>query len=344
MRYFGFAMKTGSEQIRENAKIKLRDYDYQSPVAAMNSYMYKNMKNGICYFAYREEADGILAAFSYDGKKGSFLDMYDYILEMLHEIFSIHKAEAEPCEITMYQFYEYLLEAKRRDYFTYWTRVIETANIRIYDYHKNESVSFHYDLKEKIISDNPEKGKSMYDKSLLNELSNIESHKNTSGFEGNMIHYFVSGRSAEAAEDMTEILVQRLAEAGRLSGRRMEIISEIEPDLYKVNNHLEELIENNYGGVVVIDLSEKYGYDPVDYGMTCGYIEKLVKKYRNDCLFVFTYNIEKPGFAYRLLPLVQKYVIPVTIREGKGDRKAALSYLKELFSYGRGGKEGPRHI
>ena len=141
MRYFGFAMKTSSEQIRENAKIKLREYDYQSPVAAMNSYMYKNMKNGICYFAYREEANGILAAFSYDGKKGSFLDMYDYILEMLHAIFSIHKAEAEPCEITMYQFYEYLLEAKRRDYFTYWTRVIETANIRIYDYHKNESVS-----------------------------------------------------------------------------------------------------------------------------------------------------------------------------------------------------------
>lgn len=61
----------------------------------------------------------------------------------------------------------------------------------------------------------------------------------------------------------------------------------------------EEFIVNNYGGVIVIDLSEKFGCDPVDYGMTCRYIEKLVKKYRNDCLFVFIYNIDKPGFAYK---------------------------------------------
>lgn len=79
----------------------------------------------------------------------------------------------------------------------------------------------------------------MYDKSLIDELSNIESHKNTSDFKGNMVHYFISGRSAEAAEDITEILMQRLAAAGRLSGRRMEIIREIEPDLYRYNNHLE---------------------------------------------------------------------------------------------------------
>lgn len=47
MRYFGFVLKTNSEQIKENSKIRLKEYDYQSPVAAMNNYMYKNMKNGI---------------------------------------------------------------------------------------------------------------------------------------------------------------------------------------------------------------------------------------------------------------------------------------------------------
>ncbi|MCH5257668.1 MAG: AAA family ATPase [Lachnospiraceae bacterium] len=331
MRYFGFVLKTNSEQIKENAKIRLKEYDYQSPVAAMNNYMYKNMKNGICYFAYREDGGATLAAFSYDEKKGSFRDAYDYIIEMLNDVFSIKQVKAEPCEITMYQFYECLLEAKRREYFLSWTRILEAANIRVYDYFKNEQITFHYSLKEKIISENHKKENQMYDKSVINELSNIESHKNTSDFKGNMVHYIISSRSAESANDITETLMQKLAESNRLSGRRMEIISEIEPDLYNVNNHLEEFIENNYGGVIVIDLSEKFGYDSVDYEMTCKYIEKLVKKYRNDCLFVFTYNIEKPGFAYQFLPLVRKHVISVMLKEGKGDRKAAVNYMKELI-------------
>lgn len=331
MRYFDFIIQTNSEQIRENAKINLREHDYRNSIAAMSDYMYHHIKNGICFFAYREEGEMTLAAFSFDEKKGLFPEMYDYILEMLNEIFPVRKVKTEPCEITMYQFYEYMQEARRRNYLPYGTRMIETANVTICDYYNNEPIHLHYALSEKIISENPKKEKPMYDKSLLNELSNIESHKNTSDFKGNLVHYFISGRSAEAAEDMTETLMQRLAEAGRLSGRRMEIISEVEPDVYRVDNHLEELIENNYGGVIVMDLSEKFGYNPVDYGMTCEYIEKLVKKYRNDCLFVFTYNIEKPGFAYRLLSLVQKHVIPVTIKEGKGDRKAAVNYMKELI-------------
>lgn len=83
--------------------------------------------------------------------------------------------------------------------------------------------------------------------------------------------------------------------------------------------------------MIVLDLSEKFGYDPVDYGMTCQYLERIVKKYRNDCLFVFTYNIDKPGFAYRFLSLIRKYMITVTFKEGKGDRKAAVSYMRELI-------------
>ncbi len=332
MRYFDFVLKTNSEQIKEKAAINLREYAYQNPIAAMNNYMYQNMKNGIYYFAYREETEVTLAALAYDEKEGLFHDAYDNILAMLNKAFCIKRVKAEPREITMYQFYKHLLESKRRDYFSRWMRIAEAARVIIFDYYKNEPVSFHYNLKEKIISASQHKKCPLYDKSMIRELSNIENHNNTTScFKGNIVHYVLSGRSTEAASDMTETLMQRLAEAGRLSGRRMEIISEIEPDLYKVNNHLEEIIENNFGGVTVIDMSEKFGYDPVDYGMTCKYIEKLVKRYRNDCLFVFTYNIEKPGFAYQLLPLIRKHVVPVMLKEGKGDRKAALSYMKELI-------------
>lgn len=112
MRYFDFVIMTNAEQIKEKAKINLREYDFQNPVAAMNGYMYKNMKNGVCYFAYREEEEVTLAAFSYDERRWKFRDAYDYILEMLNEIFSVRKVKAEPSEVTMYRFYEYLLEAR----------------------------------------------------------------------------------------------------------------------------------------------------------------------------------------------------------------------------------------
>mgnify|MGYP006862532187 FL=1 len=94
---------------------------------------------------------------------------------------------------------------------------------------------------------------------------------------------------------------------------------------------MEEIIENNVGGVIVFDLSEKFGYDSTDYLSASQYLEMLVKKYRNQCLFVFTYNMDKPGFSYYLLPNLKKYVIPVMLREGTGDRKAAVQYMRELI-------------
>ena len=146
-----------------------------------------------------------------------------------------------------------------------------------------------------------------------------------------MVHYIIASRSVEATCDMAETLAQSLVKANRINSRRMEVISEIEPDLYRTNNAFEEIVENNYGGVIVFDLSEKFGCDPVDYQMTCKYIEKIVKKYKNSCLFVFTYNMENPGLSYYLLPQLKKYIIPVMLREGSGNRRAAIKYMKALI-------------
>lgn len=331
MRYFEFALKTNSEQIEKNAKIRLKDYDYDSPIAAMSSYMYRNMRNNLCYFSYREEGDATLAAFSYDERKDSLCTAYDYILEMLKDKFGIKQVKAEPCEITMHQFYECMQEARRRSYIPHWSRITETANMDAYHEYRLKRINFRYSIKEKIISENEKKENPMYDESVINEILNIESHRNMSDFQGNMVHYIISGKSAEAAEDITEALMQKLAKTNRLRGRRMTIISEIDPELYRGESHLEEFIENNHGGVMVIDLLEKFGHDMAEYGMTCEYMEKLVKQYRKDCLFVFTYNTEKPGFAYQLLPQLQKYVMPVMLKEGKGDRRVAVKYMKELI-------------
>lgn len=52
------------------------------------------------------------------------------------------------------------------------------------------------------------------------------------------------------------------------------------------------------------------------------YIINLLKKYRNECLFIFTYNMDNPGFSYQILPEIEKYVVLVmlVIRELDDDQ------------------------
>ncbi len=331
MRYYSLVLNANEEEIKEKSRIKLREYGYDSTFIAINNYMSKSMKNNFSFCVYREGENVLFSTFSYDEKYEEFEAAYDYILEMLNDAFQIRKIAEAPEEITMYQFMDYISEARRRDCLNAWNRLIESSKLWLYNYYYGTAENLHYDFKEKIVSDKRKKGTWLYDACLKKELANIEEHENSSGLNSNMVHYIISSRSVEAARDMTETLMQKLLSAKRISSKRMEIISEIEPDVYRHNNRLEEIIENNFGGVVVFDLSEKFGTDPTDYALTGKYIEKLVKQYRNHCLFVFTYNMDNPGFSYYLLPQLKKYVIPVALREGTGDRKAAINYMKELI-------------
>lgn len=331
MRYYNFALYASADQIKEKTTINLREYAYENTIAAVNSYMYKRLDNDVCFFAYREEGNTTFAVFSYDEKKGAFVDAFSHITGVLKEDFSVNRIKTVPCEITMYQALDFLLEAKRRDFMNLTNRFVDTSNLWIYNYYNSETKSFHFDFKERIV---PEKScckNTIYDQAFIDELINIEEHENASDFKGNMVHYVVCGHSIEAVKDMTETLMQSLIRAKRISSRRMEVISEIEPDVYLVQNHLNDIIEGNYGGVVVLDLTEKFGCDPVDYTLTSKYIVNLLKEYRNKCLFVFTYNMDNPGFSYQILPQINKYVIPVMLREGRGDRRAAIRYMKALI-------------
>ena len=331
MRYYNFTMNANAEQIKEKTTINLREYAYENTISAVNNYMYKNMKNDISFYAYREEGNTVFAVFTYDEKKTTFRDAFDHITEILRNIFSVSRIKNDPDEITMYQALDFLFEAKRREYMSISQRFIEASNLWIYNYYNSEPRSFHFEFKEKIVPLKSSCKKAIYDQTFINELSNIEEHENASDFKGNMVHYVISSRSVEATRDMTETLMQSLIKAKRISGRRMEIISEIEPDVYHIQNHLDEIIEGNHGGVIVFDLTEKFGCDPVDYTLTSKYIENLLKKYKSKCLFVFTYNIDNPGFSYQLLPQIKKHVIPVMLREGRGDRRSAINYLKALI-------------
>lgn len=331
MRYYDFTLVTSAEQIKEKAKVNLREYGYGSPIAALNCYMDKNTKNDVNFFVYREEEKLACAAFCYSEQKMSFDDAYDHILGMLNDDFDIRQIRTEPEEITMYRYLDDLTEGRRRDFMNINYRFVESSNLWIYNYGNNEKIPFHYDHDERIIQDSTGYDQTIYDPAFNAEIANIETHS-IAPVGGNLVHYVISARSMEAAADLTERLMQSLYESKRISSRRVEMISGIEPKLYRHdNNHLEDFIENNYGGVVVIDLTEKFGYDPTDYVMTSKYIEKLVRKHRNHCLFVFTYNMDHPGFSYQILPRLGKYVIPVMLREGRGDRRAAIKYMKSLI-------------
>ena len=156
MRYFNFVLKTTAAKIEKateaTKKIKLSDYEWHNPLGAVNHYMYQNLKNGITFVAYREENDSVSATFSYDERKGTFDEAYDYITGILSDVFSVTKISSEPDEITAAKCYDCFLEAKRRGLNTRW-RVVDIANLEFYENRCFDKEKFYkYELQEKIIS------------------------------------------------------------------------------------------------------------------------------------------------------------------------------------------------
>ncbi len=340
MRYYGLVLNTNSEQINENAKPDLKLYNWSKGVPALNSFMNSQLPTGIKFFSYREEESNTHAEFCYDEKKYSYTKAFDTVYDILNNEFSVRTIVTDPYEITMMDFLDNLLEGKRRDFINHTYSIYEECKCWIYNigYYaslssfKDSEIFLDYSYKESIVSDRFDHESKIYDKAFMKEVTNIRNHKMDPDFEGNPVHYVLSSRSLEAANDMTETLMQSLFEAGRVSSRRMEIISDIDPEVYKKqNNHIEEIIENNFGGSIVIHLNKKFSKRPSEYTTTAKYLIRLFRKYRNDCLFIFTYDMNNPGYSYYLLPELKKYALPMMLREGKGCKAEAVKYLRSMI-------------
>lgn len=340
MRYFDFVLFTNAGQIKTSASetgVDLREFAYDDPIAAVNAYMYRKSSNGLHFFIYRSEGDISYANFSYDESNYSFRAAYDSILALLKDAFLITKVESTPVEITTMQYFENMMEAKRRAFGVGYGRTISHRMERLYDYfcNRNYNDNGNYDclcdVSEFIINEADSEKLSIYDERFIKELSNIENHVNTEERAGNTVHYVISARSAEAAGDMARALGSGLLKANRISTRRVCVLSGIDPDLYLRNNYFEDFIADNAGGIVVIDLSVKFGCAKTRYTMASKYIEQMFKQYRNSCLFVFTYNMDDPGFSYYLLPEIKKYALTIALKEGRGSRETAVSYLEKLI-------------
>ena len=318
MKYYGFLLETNEEQIKAASKVRYSEFCCDNGISTVNAFVQRNTPSSLSFFMYEVEGDIAKAVLAFDEQKLSLESAHTEICTMIKDNFKVGLSKAEPHEITMNQFKEVFMEAKRHDYIqSSAMRIAEAAHLWTYYLNLDDEKSLPFVMEERIASS----GKpdlDIYDKTFVSELANISKNKLETCADVNMAHYFVSGNSRQAEYDMAELLVNTLYEANRLSSKRIVYVSEIKPNFFERDHHIDEIIENSYGGTVVIDLTERFGYDASDYVAACRYLTKLFRKNCKKCLFVFTYNRENPGYSYYILPEVSKLVISVPLREGKG--------------------------
>ena len=147
MRYYKFAVSGKEEKIKKLLQDKeyLREYRWDGNViCAVNSYMYRNLKNDIGVLAYRRETDDkILAVFFLDEKRETLEIAYTYINKILESVFEIKRIQLMPSEITMHEFLDCYREAKRRGFDNNGIRFVELSNLFIYEYYMDNSKSYY---------------------------------------------------------------------------------------------------------------------------------------------------------------------------------------------------------
>lgn len=116
MRYFNCMLNTNSELIKANSKIRLNDYDYSGPIAALNKYMYRHLENGYLFMAYREQKNMLLAAFAFDERQYTYQETCDCYAEILNRVFGVKQMKEDSVELTMQEYLECVREARRREY------------------------------------------------------------------------------------------------------------------------------------------------------------------------------------------------------------------------------------
>lgn len=339
MRYFDFTVELQEKDIT-SSKVRLKDYSYDNMVEALCSYMFKNLTNGITFLAYRLDDTGMKSMFAIDEKYREVKEAYNEIVGLLDDVLDIKIVADNPVEITMIDFDNNITEGKRRGYVPHWGKIYDQANVILYEDREHiNSGRCGFKLDEMVAKDcGTEKEEDhLFDESLKEELDRIKDGKTgrkkgkATDIKAFPAHYVISSRSREAGSDITLRLMKALAEAGRLPSRRMELFTDIDDELYKHSYYFEKIIENSFGGTIVIDMSAKFGVDQTKYQLNCDYLCKVIRQHKNDNLFVFLYDLDNPGFTYYLIPKIQKFMYLVQIREGKGNSEDAEKYLKLLI-------------
>ncbi len=334
MRYYGLTIKGNNSHFETTKKIKLKDYGYVNAICGVNGYVYNYLKNNVNFLIYREEGNNTLAVFSFDERFISYNDAVAALIDNLNTCFEFRGFKTEPYEITMNDYIEAIHECKRHQLFERWggSVLYDNAKLWLYEFNgRNDKVIIPYEYREILVSGEKPGIIDIYDDSLKNELLNIREHSSETDNKGIMAHYFVSANSFDASVDIIKTLASELYNAGRITTKRINVVSDMVWNLYTRSNYFEDMLENSFGGMVVFYLKEKLGSRTPLYGNNCKFISKLFRKYSSKCLFVFAYEKQHTGIAYKILPEIRKNAICVELKEGKGNKKAAENYLKKFI-------------
>ena len=244
-------------------------------------------------------------------------------------------------EVTPENVSKLIRQAERNDFMTY------RCNWEREGFGDNEDFSLNYfrngsfKIEEKLISEKnlsyDEAKKSaenfMTEKNFVEELERIYSDKNPKKFFGHPVHYKIVAKNSQGAMQMANLLCQALYTNKRLVGRCMSFISEIDEDCFDESD-IENIFRQSAGGTIIIELRGSRG----EHKNYASCYEKVIKdfsekvcKYQRDTLFIFVETIENPGFAPRFIKNLQEDIYIVELKEGMGNQKTALDYLKKLI-------------
>lgn len=175
-------------------------------------------------------------------------------------------------------------------------------------------------------------GKIMADRTLLEELSRIYAKENRRVALEHPVHYKISAGSRESAKMMIDLLVRALHANGRLCGRRVLYLSNIEKNCHD-EDKFTQAFRCSKGTAIAIetagDLGEgsRYasGYEDVVEGL-----KGLIEETKGRTLLFLVELSDRPGFCRSLLTEVQDAMSFLEIREGAGSREQAEQYMKRL--------------
>ena len=132
MRYYTFNLHLRYEDIT-SSKVKLREYSYENSIEAVTNYLSKNLSNGISFLIYRDEGTYLRAVYAIDEKIRKPDEVTNEIMSTIEDILDRKIKTSDFAEITMIEFESNLREAKRRGLCQYWSRLVDQANVILYD-------------------------------------------------------------------------------------------------------------------------------------------------------------------------------------------------------------------